>query len=88
MKMALMVRVPMWSVLRVEVLDFARSFLAFCAIVRLLFVECVDRRRYRQLLEEEGKGRGRVRWEMWMCVDFVMTGFHNAFFAERYADVH
>ena len=32
MKSRLRVRVPMCRLFRVEVLDFARSFLAFCAI--------------------------------------------------------
>lgn len=39
MKAALRLRAVMWSVLRVEMLAFARSFLAFCAIVLVVWEE-------------------------------------------------
>ena len=45
MKRALTERVPMWRVLSVEILAFARSFFAFCAIV----VETVRRYRLEEL---------------------------------------
>ncbi len=35
-KRAFTERVPIWRLFRVDVLDFARSFLAFWAIVRIL----------------------------------------------------